>query len=310
MKRMAVVISIVLFATIGIAGLFTICQFYNWETAAVKDSAVIDGVARSSTVANERCGELVDWSNWKDPLEPIDMQKFYKEEEEVRSRLGEKTREALKPIMSSVRLAPGMTFLGMTFGSRYPINEKGEMCISSGVVCEYFPTVALDKQYFPFHCARRHLSPVSHRLFKLCFFYCDYDHGGPNNSPRPIGRYRSGKELLDEGRAVLADIEAKTGVPLQAFQLTKPVWPYRPGVKRSRAWSGKAPECYLCDEKDWVVARHAEAISHTVSGDYSIVIKLKITYYDEYTISLTITDNIELMKSRAEHEELKKRTDK
>ena len=71
----------------------------------------------------------------------------------------------------------------------------------------------------------------------------------------------------------------------------------------SRCWSGVLPEYYICDESAWPTSRHAMAVSNTNLGRLNIRLSLAITYYDEYSLSLDITDKVESERSKGEYEE-------
>lgn len=140
------------------------------------------------------------------------------------------------------------------------------------------------KGYFAFNWAIEHLSPRSCRLYGVELMYHDYDLNGP------LKRYANGSQFLDEGRAILKDLQRRFAVPLQELRLASPVWPWRPGQKQSRMWSGPIAESYLCDETTWVTSRHAIAWSTTIAGNLIVSLQLSLTYYDEYKMRLYVMD--------------------
>ena len=74
-------------------------------------------------------------------------------------------------------------------------------------------------------------------------------------------------------------------------------------MKMSRCWGGTLPEYYICDESAWPTSRHAVAISNTNLGRLNVRLSLAITYYDEYSVSLIISDRVESARSKGEYEE-------
>lgn len=242
-----------------------------------------------------------EWKQWKDPLSKPEIEQLCKLHYEFRKTLRSKTQESLKPlIVDSTDIAK--SFCGRTFGETISVEENACKYVHLGVVREYSPRRVLQESYFPFSDVVEYASPKSHRLFKMSFYYRDFEYAG--HWPQPIGRYLNGAELLKEGKDILANLSSRFGVKLQEFHLMTTVWPYRPGVKMSRAWGGPIPDSYPCKEADWIKARHADAVSTTVVGTVRIRLKLSITYYDEYSISLEISDLEEMERSRMEFEEL------
>ena len=249
------------------------------------------------TVAGSFCGR---WKDWKDPLSEVELKSLMHKSYNVEKSLVERSRQARKPMESSVRIKKPISFLGRTFGEVRPVSTNTCRTGCSDIVSEYRQTYNLEERYFAFGQVQERISPCSHRLHTLNFYYRDYTYGV--DGPSPLGRYRNGCDFLAEGRAIVADLEQRLGVPLQKLQLMSPIWPFRPGVKMSRAWSGSIPECYLCDEASWVTSRHAVATSNTNLGRVRVLLKLQITYYDEFLLTLSISDSVERTRCRDEYE--------
>ena len=263
------------------------------------------GCSKQPEKGSARSATVLSWKGWKDPLgsdKEIDWEDIGRKEAEARRLVGEKTREALKPMIVPATQNKPMTLPWGTFGGIGSVRTNSSMYVHNGVVREYFPSRKLDNPYFAFDNVTERRSPKTHRLHTLSFAYQDYGHG-VDGWPCPLGRFHNGADLLAEGRAVLADLSTKMGTQLQEFRLTSPVWPYRPGVKMSRMWSGPIAECYLCDESAWITSRHAVATSSTIIGRLSVKLNLKITYYDEYSMCLDISDCDEVKRSEAEFQE-------
>jgi hypothetical protein len=243
-----------------------------------------------------------EWREWKDPLSEKELSQLFKLEYECRKTLGAKTQEALKPLVVAVSNDVEKSLCGRTLGETRSVNKHSGKCFRDGVVQEYFSTQKLQEPYFAFSQVTEYVSPITHRLFKMSFHYGDVTFS--KGFPLPQGRYQSGSQLLEEGRNILADLSSWAGCQLQEFRLMTTVWPYRPGVKMSRIWGGPIPASYLWNESEWMVARHADAVSTTVIGRVRIRLQLSITYYDEFSVSLEILDLEEEKRSRAEFEEL------
>lgn len=243
-----------------------------------------------------------EWREWKDPVSKKELSQLFKLEHECRKTLGAKTQEALKPLVVNVSNHVEKSFCGRTFGETRSVNKHSGKRLRDGVVQKYYSTQKLQESYFAFSQVTEYVSPITHRLFKMSFHYGDvtFDKG----FPLPQGRYQSGSQLLEEGRSILADLSSLVGEQLQEFRLMITVWPYRPGVKMSRIWSGPIPDSYLCNEDNWIKARHADAVSTTVVGSVRIRLQLSITYYDEFSVRLEILDLEEEKRSQAEFEEL------
>ena len=242
------------------------------------------------------------WKDWKDPLSEEEIKELMKRDMHVDRALVEKSRKVRAPLESTVKFEAPATFLGRTFGEIRSVNT-GSYMLHNDVLEYYYPTRGLDEAYFAFGHVVEYMSPKSHRLYRLSFGYMDYGYGS-QGVLQPLGRYKSGTQLLEEGRAILADLERRLGAPLQKLQFMSQIWPYRPGMKMSgRFWSGPLPEYYICDESAWPTSRHAMAISNTNLGRLNVRLALTITYYDEYSLSLDITDKVETGHSRGEYEE-------
>ena len=271
---------------------------------ALGTAAFIGGLSAATAFAEESNASARPscsiWKDWKDPLSQLELDALMKKSSMVEKSLVERSRQARKPMESSVKFVTPISFLGRTFGEVRPVSTNSCCSFRNKVVAEYFPWRKLEERYFAFDHVYEHMSPCSHRLHTLRFFYRDYAYGGAG--PYPLGRYRTGRDLLKEGRAIIADLEKRLGAPLQKLQLMSPLWPYRPGVKMSTCWSGVVPECYLCDESIWTTARHAEATSSTNLGRVHVKLTLMITYYDEFSLTLDISDGIESKRCKDEYE--------
>lgn len=227
------------------------------------------------------------WEKWEDPLKDVDLDEVNAKDASVRQQLGEVSKRAKKPFLSSKAITNQIEFLSWSLGSVVATNDKCARIIYNDVPFETILHSSLDGNYFSFNLIRQRLSPQSNRLYGIELEYRDYDLSGP------LGRYANGRQFLDEGRAILQDLQKRFAVPLQDLQLAAPVWPYRPGQKKSRVWGGPIPESYLCDETLWVTSRHADAWSTTFAGNLIVSLNLSLTYYDEFKIRLLIMDKAE-----------------
>lgn len=238
------------------------------------------------------------WKDWKDPLSESELNALMHEHYTVAKSLVERSRQARIPMESSVKLEKPISFLGRTFGEVRPVGTNACRTVCNDTVSEHRQTY--DLKYFAFDHVAEHMSPHTHRLHTLDFCYRDYAFDV--DGPYPLGRYDDARDFLREGQSIIADLEQRLGAPLQKLQLMRSLWPFRPGVKMSRAWSGAIPECFLCDEDIWVASRHAVAESNTNLGRLHIRLMLHITYYDEFYITLSISDVEELARCREESE--------
>lgn len=241
------------------------------------------------------------WKNWKDPLSQDEIAELMKRDMNVDPALVEKSNKARVPLESTVKFDAPATFLGRTFGEVRMVSTNSYMSIYNGILQCYHPIRRLDEAYFAFDHAIEYMSPQSHKLYELSLVYRDY--ASDSQGVHPLGRYKNGAQLLEEGRAILADLECKFGAPLQKFQFMSPIWPYVPGAKTSWNWGGSLPKYYICDESAWPTSRHASAISNTNLGRLNVRLALAISYYDEYSLSLRISDMVESARSKGEYEE-------
>ena len=261
--------------------------------------AVASGI---SALAEASCDR---WKGGKDPLSEVELKELMRKSYNVEQPLVERSHHARMLMESPVRIKKPISFLGRTFGEVRPISTNTCRTSYNDIVPEYRTSCNLDERYFAFDKVQERISPSSHRLHTLNFYYRDYTYG--TDGPSPLNRYRNGRDFLEEGRAIVADLEKRLGAPLQKLQLMSPIWPFRPGVKMSQAWSGPVPECYLCDETSWVTSRHAVATSNTNLGRVRVILKLQITYYDEFLLTLSIIDSVERTRCRDEYEKESKK---
>lgn len=243
-----------------------------------------------STTKNE-----YPWMRWKDPLSEPELKKIMSDEGRIRKELGAVSERSLEPTVSAVSLMSPQSFLGLTFGEPGPVSTKSNCLTVVDVLKEFQPVAVLEDAYFGMKRVEMTRSRSSHRLAKLQLRYNDYD-----GIRGPLGRYCSGKALLEETRKIRADIERRLGVPLQELRLYRQNWPYHPGIKMSQCWGGSIPDKYLCSEAEWIEARHAFAYSRTVSGDYRIEIIARQIYYDERSVAIVITDWKEMQRLEKE----------
>ena len=237
---------------------------------------------------------------WKDPLSEEEIKALMEMHCRYEREKGAESRKAHEPTVSDVPLKSPISFLGRTFGQKRAVAD-GQRSYRDGVLECYFPRVVLEEPYFCFDNVSEYLSP-STRLYSMTMWYSDYD-----SETGPKGRFRDASQALDTARAIVGDLGKRLGTPLQELRLFRQLWPYHPGLKMSRMWSGSIPQSFICTEKEWLEARHGFGYSRTRAGDYSINVRISKIYYDEYSVSVTIEDAVETERARTEHSDAREK---
>lgn len=288
-------------------GSFTVRTTIREQFAKV--AAVIDACIRRSPKFLGKRVQLpsalpsthYSYGEWQDPLSQAELTALMENESRVARGKGAASKAALMPTHAVADLSHPQTFLRYQFGSTislgdYPWSKYQCAYTVEGITRKYHPLKFLTSPYFSFDYATLECAPVSRRLYRIMLLARSIDGGAR------LEFGKSPEATLAEAQTILSDLERRLGIKLQDLRFFKQNWPYHPGHKMSQAWSGAIPDCYLCSEAEWKMARHAFAYSRTIVGDYSISLKVSQVYYDERTITLTITDLAEKANAEMEFE--------
>ena len=98
---------------------------------------------------------------------------------------------------------------------------------------------------------------------------------------------------------MLNDLGMHFGKPLSNFKFSVPDSPYWPSRKMG-IWSGSLPNLMDVDGSLWPTAKTIFAVSDTDIGTSSVQVKLSAVYFDEYTMSLVVTNGAAMASAEKE----------